>query len=197
MQVFYGYGANWFIKDILTIGNRVRIAGSVQYYENGGTWQISDIKYDPYDPESKDNIAKISTNQPASYKELNVNNLLNGKLTFDVTVVDENDNETIEKRTFDYGYIVLYSTATLKNLTIKDVYTTKQGASKGAMSITCEDENGDEIVVRTIVLVDADGNQITDEAFPIGSVIDVKGIVDYYDGEYQLQLSSLSDVTFH
>ena len=142
-------------------------------------------------------IAKISTNQPSAYKELNVNNLLNGKLTFDVTVVDENDNETIEKRTFDYGYIVLYSTATLKNLTIKDVYTTKQGASKGAMSITCEDENGDEIVVRTIVLVDADGNQITDEAFPIGSVIDVKGIVDYYDGEYQLQLSSLSDVTFH
>jgi len=197
MQVFYGYGANWFIKNILQVGNRVRIAGSVQYYENGGTWQISDIKYDPYDAESKDNIALVSQNHSGAFAALDVNTLLTGKVDVEVTTVDENEVESITTKTFDYGYLVLHSTATLKNLKIKDVYTTQQGSSKGAMTITCEDENGKEITVRTIVLVDSDGNQITASAFPVGATIDAKGIVDYFDGQYQLKLFTLNDVTFH
>ena len=198
MQVYYGYNLNFFGKDILTVGNRVRVAGSLQYYEVGGTWQISDIKYDPYDPDSKDNIKKIDTGYTGAYTELDVNTLLNGKLTFEQTVVDENENETIEEIVLDYGYIVLHSTATIKNLTIKSVYTTQEGDSKGAMSITCEDENGNKIIVRTVVLIDGTTHEkITAAAFPIGAKMDVRGIVDYFDGTYQIKLLTLNDVTFN
>lgn len=198
MQVFHGYNLNYFGKTILTVGNRVRIAGSVQYYENGGTWQISDIKYDPYDAESSENIKKISDGHNGAYNEITVPELLNGKLTFEVTNTDEEGNETVTTKTLDYGYVVLHSTATLKNLTIKSVYTTQQGTSKGAMTLTCEDENGVVVKVRTVVLTDSTThNQITASSFPVGSVIDVKGIVDYYEGEYQLQLLGFKDVTFH
>ena len=198
MQVFYGYNLNYFGKSILAVGNRVRIAGSVQYYENGGTWQISDIKYDPYDAESSENIKKIEGGHSAAYPELDANTILSGKLTFEVTETDENGNENITQKTLDYGYVALHSTATLKNLRIKSVYTTQQGGSKGAMSITCEDENGTQITIRTIVLVDSQTHQqITASSFPVGAVIDAKGIIDFYDGEYQLKLFSIKDVTFH
>lgn len=197
MQVFYGYNLNWFGKNILQVGKRVRVAGSVQYYENGGTWQISDIKYDPYDPESKDNIAEISTGHSPAYNEVDVNTLLNGKVTVEITEVDENDNETIVTKTLDYGYVALHSTASIKNLTIKSVYTTQQGGSKGAMSITCEDENGNKIVLRTVVLTDPETqNQVTASSYPVGSKIDARGIVDYYDGEYQLKILATTDISF-
>ena len=163
MQVFYGYNLNYFGKTILAVGNRARIAGSVQYYENGGTWQISDIKYDPYDTESA-----------------------------------EEGNETTTTKTMSYGSVALHSTATIKNLTILSVYTTQQGSSKGAMSLTCADENGNVITVRTIVLTDSTThNQVTASSFPVGSVIDVKGVVDFYEDEYQIKLFSIKDVTFH
>ncbi len=197
MQVFYGYNLNSFGKEILKVGNRVRIAGSVQYYENGGTWQISDIKYDPFETESLENIKKISSGHSAGYMELDVNTLLSGKLNFEITETDEEGNETLSNKELDYGYVVLHSTASFKNLRIKDVYTTQQGSSKGAMSITCEDESGNTIVIRTVVLINVDTKlQVTEDDFPVGSVIDVKGVVDYYDGTYQLKLLSFKDVTF-
>ena len=66
------------------------------------------------------------------------------------------------------------------------------------MTLTCEDENGVVVKVRTVVLTDSTThNQITASSFPVGSVIDVQGIVDYYEGEYQLQLLGFKDVTFH
>ena len=198
MQVYYGYNLNFFGKDILKVGNRVRIAGSLQYYETGGTWQVCDIKYDPYDPESADNIKKIETGHTAAYPEMDVDTLLNGKLTFEETKVDEDGNETVKETVLDYGYVVLHSTAIFKNLTIKSVYTTKEGDSKGAMTITCQDANGNKFTIRTIVLVDsATQNQVTADFFPVGSNIDVRGIVDFYDGTYQLKLLSIKDVTFN
>ena len=198
MQVFYGYNLNFFGKTILTVGNRVRIAGSVQYWENGGTWQLSDIKYDPYDPDSKDNIALIDNEKHApAYQEMDINTLLNGKVDIEITELDENENETVTTKTFDYGYLALHSTVSMKNLTITSVYTTtKEGDSKGAMTITCKDANGNIIDIRTIVLTDSDGNLITSASFPKGSVINVNGVVDFYDGEYQIKIFHASDITF-
>ena len=198
MQVFYGYNLNYFGKTILAVGNRARIAGSVQYYENGGTWQISDIKYDPYDTESSENIKKVSDGHSAAYNEVTVPQLLNSSLSFEVTETDEEGNETTTTKTMSYGSVALHSTATIKNLTILSVYTTQQGSSKGAMSLTCADENGNVITVRTIVLTDSTThNQVTASSFPVGSVIDVKGVVDFYEDEYQIKLFSIKDVTFH
>ena len=196
IQVYYGFGLNSFGLAILNVGNRVRITGSVQYYETGGTYQISDIKYNAMIPDHEDNILEISTGHTAPYREIDVPTLLSGKLSYDVTVVNDDETETVETKTYDYGFIGMHSSASLKNLTITDVYTTPDGNSAGAMSITCRDADGNSVILRTIVLKDSAGKTVTDSAFPVGSVIDAKGIIDVFNGEYQLKIFSAADITF-
>ena len=61
------------------------------------------------------------------------------------------------------------------------------------MTLTCR--VGDITVdVRTIVLKDADGNVITADYFE-GKTIDVRGVVDRFNGTYQIKVFSLSDIT--
>jgi hypothetical protein len=84
----------------------------------------------------------------------------------------------------------------MKNLTVVDVYTTHNGGnSDGAMTLTCE-VDGITVDVRTIVLYDADGNLITESAYA-GKTIDVIGIVDYFDGDYQIKVFSADEITVH
>lgn len=199
IQVYYGYNLGFFGEEILTVGNRVLIVGSVQYYETGGTYQISDIKYHAMRPEDPENIQKISDGHTAAYAEVSAKDLLNGKVDIEVTSVDEEGNETVETKTFNRGFITMHGSASLKDLVITRIYTTQNedSANYGALSITCIAQDGTEIVLRTIVLKDADGKTITADAFPIGSVIDAKGVVDVYNGVYQLKVFSASDITFH
>ena len=198
IQVYYGFNLGYFGEDILSVGNRVLVVGSVQYYETGGTYQISDIKYHAMRPDDPENIQKISDGHEGAYAEVSAKDLLSGKVEIDVTVVDEEGNETIEKKTFDRGFITMHGTASLTDLVIKSVYTTQNEDSSnfGALSITCVAQDGTEIVLRTIVLKDADGKTITADAFPVGSVIDAKGVVDVYNGVYQLKIFSAADITF-
>lgn len=198
IQVYYGYNLGFYGEEILSVGNRVLIVGSVQYYETGGTYQISDIFYHAMRPDDPENIQKISDGHTAAYTEVSAKDLLTGKVEIDVTVADEEGNESVETRTYDYGFITMHGTAALKDLVIKSVYTTTNegSANYGALSITCVAQDGTEIVLRTIVLKDAGGKTITADAFPVGSVIDAKGVVDVYNGVYQLKIFSASDVTF-
>jgi len=93
--------------------------------------------------------------------------------------------------------MVMATSISMKNLTVVDAYTTNNGGpNTGAISLTCEDENGNEIIVRTAVLKDADGNLITQDMF-IGKTIDAKGIVDFYDGEYQIKVFHINYLTIH
>lgn len=199
IQVYYGYNLGYHGEEILSVGNRVLIVGSVQYYETGGTYQISDISYSAMRPDDPDNIQKISDGHTAAYAEVEAKDLLTKKVEIDVTTVDEEGNESVETRSYDYGFIAMHGSASLKDLVIKSIYTTQNedSANFGALSITCEARDGTEIVLRTIVLKDADGKTITADAFPIGSVIDAKGVVDVYNGVYQLKVFSVNDVVFH
>lgn len=85
--------------------------------------------------------------------------------------------------------------------------TNPTSSSKGAITLYCQAPDGTEITVRTAVLYDESGNLITQSYFE-GKMINVKGIVDYYDPSngdaedvesngfyYQVKLLSLSDVT--
>ena len=80
---------------------------------------------------------------------------------------------------------------------VVDIYTTKNedSASKGAMTLTCR-AGGVEISVRTTVLVDEKGQLITEEAYA-GKTIDVRGIVDYYNGGYQIKVFSANSIIVH
>ena len=198
IQIYYGFNLGFFGEEILSVGNRVLVVGSVQYYETGGTYQISDIKYHAMRPDDPENIQKISDGHQGAYAEVSAKDLLNGKVEIDVTSVDEEGNETVETKTFDRGFLTMHGSASLKDLVITKIYTTQNEDSSnyGALSITCLAQDGTEVVLRTIVLKDADGKTITADKFPIGSVIDAKGVVDVYNGVYQLKVFSASDITF-
>ena len=198
IQIYYGFNLGFFGEEILSVGNRVLVVGSVQYYETGGTYQIADIKYHAMRPDDPENIQKISDGHEGAYAEVSAKDLLSGKVEIDVTSVDEEGNETVETKTFDRGFLTMHGSASLKDLVITRIYTTQNEDSSnyGALSITCLAQDGTEVVLRTIVLKDADGKTITADKFPIGSVIDAKGVVDVYNGVYQLKVFSASDITF-
>ena len=55
MYVYYGFALSGDGLEILSLGNRVRIVGTVQYYETGDSWQVSGLQYrvmKPNDPEA-------------------------------------------------------------------------------------------------------------------------------------------------
>jgi hypothetical protein len=197
IQVYYGFSLDYFGQEILTVGNRVLIVGSVQYYETGGTYQISDIKYNAMRPDDEANIKLISSGHEGAYTEVTAKDLLTEKVTLNITVVD-GENESVVEKSFDRGFLTMHGSATIKGLTIKSISTTtnEDSSNYGALSIKCVADDGTEIVVRTIVLKDESGKTITADAFPIGSKIDARGVVDVFNGEYQLKVFSVNDITF-
>lgn len=184
--IYYGFNLSGKGLEILSIGNEVRIVGSLQYYETGGTWQIADLTYRMMKPDDPGNIQKISEGHEASYRLTDANTFLNG--TLEVLVGEE-------KQTFDYAELALGTSVSMENLKVVDIYTTtnEESASKGAMTLTCE-VDGMRVSVRTAVLYDENGNLITEDAY-MGKTIDVKGIVDYYNGTYQIEVYSANNIT--
>lgn len=186
MAVYYGFNLNGQGLDILTVGNEVRIVGSVQYYEGGGTWQVSDLNYRLMQPDDPGNIQKISEGNTGAFVLTDPDTFLNG------TVDIETEEGT---KTFDYAQLVMNTSVEMKGLRVVDVYTTKNedSASKGAMTLTCK-VGSHTITVRTVVLYDEEGNLITQDAY-LGKTIDVKGMVDYYNGDYQIKVFTADNIT--
>lgn len=181
-----GYGLN-----IIKVGNRVRIVGSVQYYEAGGIYQISDLSYRRRDPENPNNLKLISTGHSPAFVPTDAETFFSTKK---LTIIDE-ENEEIEKE-FSYAQLALNTTISMEDLVVQKMHTTNTGGdSDGAITITCT-VDGKTITVRTAVLQTDDGRYITESDFK-GKTIDVKGVVDYYNGSYQILVVSINDVTFH
>ena len=189
IMVYYGFNLSGEGLEVLTVGNLARIVGKVQYYEAGGSYQVSGLTYRAMKPDDPGNIQKIGDGYSPSFKETSANDLMNGKV--DVSVGDE-------IKTFDYGYLALATTVEIKNLDVVSVYTTnnEESSSNGALTLTCKAADGTEIAVRTVPLHDASGNMITADEYE-GKYISVKGIVDSYDGKYQVKVLSAQDITIN
>ncbi|MBQ3168814.1 MAG: hypothetical protein IJB99_03540, partial [Clostridia bacterium] len=67
-------------------------------------------------------------------------------------------------------------------------------SSYGAMTLTCKAGN-DILQVRTTVLME-NGERITEEKY-LGKMIDVKGIVDYYEGAHQIKVFMPNQILIH
>ncbi len=188
MTVYYGYGLNGDGVQILNVGNEVRIVGTVQYYETGGTWQVSGLSYRSMKPTDPGNIQKLSEGHSASYVLTDPARFVSG--TVDVVVDD-----TVT--TLPYAKLAMSTSISMENLRVVDVYTTdnEESSSNGAMTLTCE-ANGVTVSVRTVVLIDDNGELITAEQY-MGKTIDVKGIVDYFNGTYQIKVFSENNITIH
>lgn len=192
MTVFKGYNLNGFGLKIIEVGNRVKIVGSMQFWEGGGIFQVSDLDYDPMEPDHPDNQKLISTGHSPAYVLTTPKDFCTKKLT--LSVMDEEGNE-IDKE-FSYAELALNTTIEMKNLTVVKIYTTNNGGdSDGAMTLTCKSADGYEITVRTNKMI-VDGKLVTADAFK-GKTIDVKGLVGYYNGSYQIKLLSMKDVVIH
>ena len=189
ISVYYGFNLSGNGLQILTVGNEARIVGSVQYYEAGGTWQVSDLNYRLMKPNDPGNIQLVSTGHPGAWLETDPKLFTEGKV--DLVVEDA-------VKTFDYAHLALGTSRTMKDLEVVDVYTTNDdsSSSKGAMTLTCRSKDGTVVSVRTVVLYDSSNNLITADAYR-GKTIDVRGIVDYFDGSYQLKVFTAKDIIIH
>ena len=188
ISAYYGYNLNGQGLDILNVGNEVRIVGSVQYYEAGGTWQVSDLNYRMMKPDDPGNIQKLSEGNAPAYVLT-----APGKLSGDTVEILVNEEMVTE----EYAKLAMNTSIEMKDLYVYDAYTTRNeaSASLGAMTLYCQ-AGGERIAVRTIVLYDENGQLVTQDRF-LGKTIDVKGLVDYFDGDYQIKVFNINDITIH
>ncbi len=193
MNVYCGYTSGE-IDNVLKVGNEVRFVGNVQYWEGGGTWQVTDIHYSAFDPDDPENITLLGTGHTASNRLTDAETFLNGKVT--VPVLKELGGEETEEKTFDYAALAMSTSIRMENLYVKSIYVTNNGGDNdGAMTLTCE-VDGKTVVIRTTVLRNADKELYTPEDF-LHKTIDVVGIVDYYDGDYQIKVFSAKNIEVH
>ena len=181
MQIFYGYDSK--LIPVLAQGAMVRVVGVLgEFY---GTYQISSLKYNPMKPEDPANTTQLSKDNEIPFPET-APEVFNSNKT--VLVGDE-------QVTKKYGELAVSTSISMKNLKVVDTYTTKNPESDdfGAMTLTCVAGN-QRISVRTEVLKDADGKLITEDAYA-GKTINVEGIVDHYEGNYQIRVYTPQDIT--
>ena len=190
MYVYYGTSADADLKDeVLVIGHEVRIIGTVSVFN--GSYQVSGLKYDVRN--KAESCQSISEGNNAAYQLVAPELFVNGSV--DVPVIDPETNEEILKK-IPYAEMALGSTIAMQGLVVKSIYTTNNGGdSDGAMTITCEID-GVTVVIRTNVLRNADGSIVKAEAYE-GEILNVRGVVEFYDGSYQIKVLSVNDITVY
>jgi micrococcal nuclease len=183
MQIFYGYDTK--LISVLAQGNEVRIVGVVNAFYD--TYQISSLTYNPMRPSDPANTTIVSSNNALTFPEMTA-----AEFTGTKTVMV--DGEEKEVKTAE---LAVASSISMKNLKVTKTYTTTNPSASdvGAMTLTCE-VDGITISVRTEVLKDDTGNLITADLYA-GKTIDVKGIVDCYEGQYQIRVMDDPDITIH
>ena len=185
ITAYYGFNLTGEGLNVLKVGNMARIVGTVQYYEAGGTWQVSDLNYRLMKPDDPGNIQKISEGHSPAFVLTDPNTFVNGKVELEM------EDGVVA---FDYANLTMSTSVEMKNLKVVDIYTTlnEDSSSYGAMTLTCE-VDGVTVDVRTVVLYDENNERITEEAY-MGKTIDVKGIVDYFSGTYQIKVFTAKDI---
>ena len=193
ISVYYGFETGALLNN-LAIGNRVRVVGTVTYYETGGTWQVSGLMFREFKPNDPGNTQVISTGHHASNVLTSLDRFNNGLI--DVEVMTGLGSEETVLKTFKYAELVMSTSVTFKDLYVSSIYTTHNGGdSDGAMTLTCTSD-GQTIDVRTVVLRDENGNIIDASAY-LHKTIDVVGIVDYFSGQYQIKVLKAADIFVH
>ncbi len=190
ISVYYGFSLSGTGMKILSMGNKVRVVGVVQYYETGGTWQISDVQYREFKPDDPNNLQLISEGNEASYTLVDANTFVNGRIT-----IETDTEDAIITKTFDVAELMLSASISMENLTITSIWTTNNGGDNdGAMTFTCRASDGTVLDVRTTRLKNEAGELLTESDF-IGKTINVKGVVDYYNGDYQIKVFNVKHIT--
>ena len=188
ISVYYGFSLSGEGLDIISVGNRSRIVGTVQYYEAGGVYQVSGLSYNMMRPDDPGNLKKISEGHTPSYKETTA-------ATFASEVTLEGEEGSV---TAKYAELALATTISMKGLTVNKAESIgKEGTSSyGEMTLICTADDGTEVRLRTEAMNDSEGKLVTSDDL-LGKNIDIRGIVDYYAGNYQIKVFSYKHILFN
>ncbi len=171
LPVYYGFALNGAGLDIISVGNRVRIVGTVQYYEAGESWQVSGLKYRQMKPDDPSNIRLIEEGVQPVWRNLSLEELL----TEEVTVGEDGV-------TLPLSEAALASTVTVRELLVNDTYV-----SGDVLTLVCT-SGGYETEIR----VEARGVSGADL---IGRTVSVKGIADSWKGRPQIKVFRAEDIS--
>lgn len=187
ISVYYGYSLSGSGLEILQVGNRVRIVGTMQYYAAGGVYQISGLKYREMKKDDPGNIRLLEKGVSVEPRVIEMEEL--NRREVEVIVEDE-------VKSLPYREALLGTVVKIDGIHVDDVYvTTKEDSSSfGAMTLTCS-KDGEAITIRTLPFYEG-GELMTERDF-LGFVIDVIGVVDTYEGSVQIRVFNIDDITVY
>ena len=176
IDVYLGFNSYEIVKP----GNYLRLVGTLGYYENGNSWQLTGLSYHRMNPDYEGSMKLLE--KGVEYSPI------------DVTAEDF-VGSTANNNWLEPGDLIQSVYARLSSLKVQSVYTTSStnASSNGAMTLTCKDANNKEVIVRTSVLKHTDGTLVVKEDL-LNKTITATGIVTTYNGEVQLHVFKLSDL---
>lgn len=181
ISAYYGYGLSGAGLDILSVGNRARIVGTVQYYEAGGCYQVSGLSYRQMKPDDPNNLQKLSEGNAAGYVSISADDFASAMVSI------ETEAGAAEYKLSD---IAMNTTVEMDGLTVQSVYV----AENGCATLTCAAGDA-EVTVRHEPL------KVNGEAFDpntlSGKTIDVRAAVDMYDNAPQLHVFTAEGISIH
>ncbi len=181
ISAYYGYGLSGAGLDILSVGNRARIVGTVQYYEAGGCYQGSGLSYRQMKPDDPNNLQKLSEGNAAGYVSISADDFASAMVSI------ETEAGAAEYKLSD---IAMNTTVEMDGLTVQSVYV----AENGCATLTCAAGDA-EVTVRLEPL------KVNGEAFDpntiSGKTIDVRAAVDMYDNAPQLHVFTAEGISIH
>lgn len=176
IDVYLGFNSYEIIKP----GNYLRLVGTLGYYETGNSWQLTGLSYHRMNPDYEGSMKLLEKGQEV--------------VPVEITEADL-QGYTDNKDMLEPGDLAQSVYAKISGLTVRDVYTTSStnASSNGAMTLTCQDANGKEVIVRTSVLKKSDGTLLA-KADVLNKTINATGIITTYDGEVQLHVFTLEEL---
>lgn len=173
ISAYYGYGLSGAGLDILSVGNRARIVGTVQYYEAGGYYQISGLSYRQMKPDDPNNLQKLSQGNAAAYSS--------------VSAAELNDaEEAINSESGSYQLklsdILMNTTVEVDALKVESYYYSEES---GSATLYCS-SGAASIAVRLETIKQAQGELELDTL--LGQTLTVRGVLDTFDGELQIHV---------
>ncbi|MBQ7830845.1 MAG: hypothetical protein IJ393_02080 [Clostridia bacterium] len=182
IYVYMGFASTQDILTILSVGNRVRIVGTLSYSEIFG-YQISNLKYDPFNPYNPNYIIKLGEGYEGAYRE--------------VTEDEFFSQVEIDGESFNFSDLAMNTTISMSNLKVIDTYTTNIGGENdGAITLFCQ-WNDNSITLRINAIKNANGELVFTQDMFLNKTIDVKGILDQYAGDYQIRIYVADHIVIH
>ena len=151
MAVYYGYDLSGGGLNALHVGNETRIVGTFQYYEAGGIWQVSDVKYRMMKPDDPDNLRKLGEGKKPAYQRLTAAELK------------------------QEGPLLTAASAALQGLTVESAETVTKEDGKISLRLECRQEE-ETVWIQTLPLMGSMEALLPAEQY-LHHQIDVQGMV--------------------